>query len=207
MSTHPENQLHDFFFDRLESDARARVDAHVRDCASCTRRLEAFDVAVQQVPAAMPGTNLHDRLFQSLEHLERFAPFARQLGALIEVSDNDARRVLHGFADVDSWPLRPLPGMRAAPLTRGTQRGILACFEPSAQVPHHRHLGRETILVFQGAFEIDTGKVIRAGEELRSEPGTAHAITRILDDIPCLCVILNPDRIEYEEPPAAGEAL
>ncbi len=210
MNKHPVNQLHDFFFDRLGAETHARVAVHVATCATCKRRLEAFEAAVNKVPEITPPPALRERLFQSVNHLERFAPFARRLGELIAFPTNDSRRALHAFADVDSWPLQPLPGMRVFPLSLGPPYSricaILACFEPTSSVPFHRHLDHESILVFQGAFETTTGNVIRAGDELHSEPGSAHGITRFLDDIECLCAIVNPDRIEYEELPSSEEA-
>lgn len=210
MNKHPVNQLHDFFFDRLDAQSHSHVAAHVAACATCKQRLDAFDEAVHKVPDTTPAPALRERLFQSIDHLERFAPFARRLGELIDFSTNDARRALHAFADVDSWPLQPLPGMRVFPLSLGppysSRSAILACFEPTSSVPLHRHLANESIFVFQGAFETTAGTVIRAGEELHSEPGTEHDIKRFLDDIECLCVIVNPDRIEYVELPSAEEA-
>lgn len=39
-------------------------------------------------------------------------------------------------------------------------------------------------------------RVVRAGEELRSPPGSVHAIARILGDEPCLCAIINDGGFE-----------
>jgi len=210
MNKHPVNQLHDFFFERLTAETHRQVAAHVATCSTCKRRLDAFDEAVNKVPVMTPAPALRERLFQSVNQLERFSPFARRLGELIAFSTNDARRALHAFADVDSWPLQPLPGMRALPLSLGPPdspvRAILACFEPTSRVPLHRHIDNESIFVFQGAFETTDGKVIRAGDELHSEIGSIHGIKRFLDDIECLCAIVNPDSIVFEEPPSAKEA-
>ena len=209
MNNHPINQLHALFFDRLESEERRRVEAHVATCVSCTERLERFTNAVNEMPKEAPRPELRDRLFQSVEHLERFTPFAKRLGELIAVPTRDARRALHGFFDVGSWPLSPLPGMRALPLSPGPShahlRAILACFQPTSMVPRHRHFGHEAILVFQGAFQSSDGRVIRVGDELHSEPGSAHWIPRFVEDIECLCAIINTDRFEYEDQPSEGD--
>lgn len=207
MNEHPTRLLHDFIFQRLGSQERQRVEAHLSICAECARQLVDFQSAVEQVAAEDPRPALRDRLFESIEHLERFAPFAPRLGELMSVSSNEARRALHAFADVDTWPLRPLPGLRALPLSMGAPapaQAILACFEPTSMVPWHRHVGSESILVFQGAFLASDGQVIRAGDELRSESGSAHGIVQILDGIDCMCAIINSDRIDYEEPPERG---
>ncbi|HRI65982.1 MAG TPA: hypothetical protein PK156_17160 [Polyangium sp.] len=207
MNDHPLHLLHDYYFDRLKSDRRAEVHGHIAACTDCAGRVEALARAVEEVPAMAPRQDLQDRLFRSVEHLERFAPHARRVGELVDLSPNEARRALHMFADIDSWVLGPLPGMRASRVPSRTKRAVFACFEASSRVPNHRHLERESILVFQGAFETSAGSVIRAGEELHSDQGSVHAIARFLDDIDCLCVIVNPDRIVYEEPPLAGEEL
>jgi anti-sigma factor ChrR (cupin superfamily) len=203
MNEHPVQQLHDFFFERLDAETHHHVAAHIATCVTCRARLEAFDAAVNKVPEVPPAPALRERLFQSVDDLERLAPFAKRLGELIAFHPNDARRALHAFADVDSWPLQPLPGMRAFPLSLGPPhspvRAILACFKPTSSVPLHRHLASESIFVLQGAFETTAGNVIRAGEELHSEPGSIHGIARFLNDIECLCAIVNPDRIEYIE--------
>jgi anti-sigma factor ChrR (cupin superfamily) len=211
MNKHPVKQLHDFFFDRLDAAQRGPVEAHIATCVSCKQRLAAFADAVNKVPPTTPTPALHERLLQSIDHLERFAPFAQRLGELAFMPTNDARRALHSLADVDAWPLEPLPGMRAFPLAYGPPHSpvsaILAHFDSTCSVPLHRHLDRECILVLQGSFETTDGGVIRAGDELHSEQGSVHGIVRFSDDKDCLCAIINPERIDYIELPLAGEAL
>lgn len=208
MSEHPVKQLHDYFFDRTEPDERGRIAAHLTECHQCTSRLAELQNAVEKVPPVKPTVDLLQRIFSSVGHVERFSGFAPRLGELLAVSRNDARRALHAFADVNSWPLHPLPGMRAFPLASPSVaaggRAILACFEPTSMVPPHRHWGDETILVFQGAFESSEGRIIAIGDELRSKPGSLHSIPRILGDVQCLCAIINTDRIEYEDSVAGG---
>ncbi len=203
MNEHPIQELHKLVFDRLEEDARRRVQAHMAACESCRHRFEHFCEVVMMESSVAPGPTLRGRLIESIDRLERFAPYAQQLGELVGFSSQDARRALHAFDDMDKWSLRPLPGMRAHPLLVGTEQSpkwaILACFDPSASVPRHRHMGYESILVFQGAFEGSDGIVTRAGGELHSSPGSAHSIVRFLDGIECLCAIINTDRLEYEE--------
>lgn len=204
--SHPVDRLHDLFFDRLGPEERRLVEAHLGGCAACSGRLKDLAAAVHSVPPAEPGPGLRARLFRSVEHMERFAPFAPRLGELIDVPPNDARRALHALSEASSWPPGPLPGMRALPLSpgpaRANVRAILACFAPDAMVPRHRHLGHETILVFQGAFETSDGRVVSPGRELLSEPGSAHWIPRFLGGVECLCAIVNTDRFEYEDLPA-----
>lgn len=200
---HPVQELYKLALDRLDAESRRRVEAHVVVCDSCRQRFEHFHEAVMVAPNVEPGLNLRGRLFQSIDRLERFGRYAQRLGELVAISAQDARRALHAFDDLDTWTLRPLPGMRAFPLSPGPThrhlRAILACFDPTARVPRHRHFGHESILVFQGAFEGSDGRITRAGDELHNIPGSAHSIVRFLDGTSCLCAIINTDRLEYEE--------
>ena len=137
----------------------------------------------------------------SVDHLERFTPMAPRLAALMDVSRDEARLALHVLAKPKEMrEVVGRPGMRASPLASGSRRpttkGRLVCLEPGASLPLHRHLGEETVLVFQGAFIDDGGRVVRAGEEVVSPAGSAHAVPRILGDEPCLCAIINDIGLE-----------
>jgi anti-sigma factor ChrR (cupin superfamily) len=212
---HPLDKLHDLFFERLTPEERGAVLAHLRGCAACAARLDALAAAVAAVPPAEPSAALRSRLLRSVDHLERFAPFAPRLAELVALSANDARRALHALSEASAWPPGRCPGMRALRFAPGAARAhvtaILACFAPGASVPRHRHVGHEVILVFQGAFETEDGRVVTAGEELHSPPGSAHRIPRILGDVDCLCVIVNDGPVESDdgepsEPPPALDA-
>lgn len=162
--------------------------------------LEAAAALALSLPPAPARGGLRARLLASVDHLERLSSFAPRLGELLEIPANDARLALHAFERPEEMPPARIPGMRCVPLPLGPRvsRGsaILAAFDPGASVPPHRHLGEEHVLVFQGAFEADDGRVIRAGEELRSTPGSSHAIALILPGEPCLCAIINDNEIE-----------
>lgn len=163
--------------------------------------LEAAAALALLLPPAPARGGLRARLFASVDHLERFSSFAPRLGELLDIPANDARLALHAFEHPQEMPPAPIPGMRCVPLPLGPRvsngSAILAAFDPGAGVPLHRHFGEEHVLVFQGAFETDDGRVIRAGEELRSTPGSSHAIALILPGEPCLCAIINDNNIEF----------
>jgi anti-sigma factor ChrR (cupin superfamily) len=56
----------------------------------------------------------------------------------------------------------------------GAEAAVLR-YEPGAQVPVHRHVGTEYILVLEGSQEDERG-VYRAGTLLVNPPGSRHAV-------------------------------
>jgi putative transcriptional regulator len=201
---HLGQRLDDLNFERANDLERAEIEAHLAACEACARRRAAIEAAYAELalslPRAAPRERLRARVLASVAHLERFTSLAPRLAGLIDIPVHDARRALHVFARPDEMPPTALPGMRAWPLSpgprRSTARAILACVEPGAAIPRHTHPGDEHILVFQGAFVADDGRVIRGGQELHSGAGSAHAVERVLGDEPCLCAIVNDAAIE-----------
>lgn len=183
----------------------ATVHAHISGCAECARRYSAFMAASAAVSLALPPVQpkkaLRARVLASVDYLGRFASFAPRLAAMADISAGEARRALHVFARPDEMADGGLPGMRASSLPLGprmaTATARLVSFAPGTGVPHHTHVGEERVLIFQGAFETDDGRVVRAGEELRCEAGTSHSIKLLLGDEPCLCVIINDRGVRF----------
>src|SRR4051794_23242924 len=91
--------LHELLFNGLPSRERALAEAHLLECAECAHLVKGFaSIGAEPEPCApppRPPPRLRSRLLQAVDHLERFAPFAPRVAALIGVSANDARRVLH----------------------------------------------------------------------------------------------------------------
>jgi putative transcriptional regulator len=203
---HPVNldkHLEELVLGHLSEGERAGLEEHLATCAECARRRDELEALCAELaltlPPAPPRPSLRSRLFSSVEHLERFAPMAPRLAELLDILPNEARRSLHALERPEALP-SVLPGMRATRLATGPRRqateAILACLAPGTGLPRHKHRGEEYVLVFQGSFITDDGHVVRAGEELRSPPGSVHAIARILGDEPCLCAIINDDGFE-----------
>jgi anti-sigma factor ChrR (cupin superfamily) len=203
---HPVNldkHLEELVLGHLSQSERAGLEEHLATCVECARRREELEALCAElalaIPPAPPRPSLRTRLLSSVEYLERFAPMAPRLAELLDILPNEARRSLHAFERPETLP-SILPGMRATRLTTGPRRqateAVLAWLDPGTGLPRHKHRGEEYVLVFQGSFITDDGHVVRAGEELRSPPGSVHAIARILGDEPCLCAIINDDGFE-----------
>jgi putative transcriptional regulator len=205
LTKHVDDVLVDLSMGFLPPEGHDLVHAHLGECPPCARRyadLSATSAAISlALPPVRPDASLRARLLASVSHLERFTPFAPRLAALADLSRSEARRALHVFAKPEKMPETGLPGFRASPLPTGPRlskaTAVLASLSPGAGVPRHRHLGEERVLVFQGAFETDDGRVVRAGEEAHCEAGTSHAIRPVAGDEPCFCAIINDLGVEF----------
>jgi anti-sigma factor ChrR (cupin superfamily) len=198
-----EKQLEDLILGHLASDELAELEEHLQGCEVCTRRRAELEAACADLALALPPKAgrpaLRSRLFSAVDHLERFTPMAPRLAEILDIPPNEARLSLHALERPEALP-PVIPGMRASRLPTGPRlrnaEAVLACLSPGAGLPRHRHRGEECVLVFQGSFITDDGRVARAGEELWSPPGSVHAIARILGDEPCLCAIVNDEGFE-----------
>lgn len=199
-----DEQLKDLILGHAEPSEGVALDAHLAACDACARRRAALETALAELALALTPTRaspaLRSRLFASLDHLERFTSMAPRLAEVLDIPTHDARRALHALDRPEALPPTPVPGMKATPLPTGPRRrgaeAVLVCLAPGSRLPRHRHVGEETVLVFQGAFVTDDGHEVRAGQEFRCEGGSVHAIEHVLGNEPCLCAIVNDGGVE-----------
>jgi len=138
----------------------------------------AEQIAALEVDGLPPSEAARARLLAGLDDAGRFERFVPAVAAMADVPEATARAWLD-----DVWGARPrwemaAPSARAwwvegGPRTRGALRGFVhvAAGEP---FPHHKHLGREHVLVLQGGATVSTGERLRAGDRLTSEAGVEH---------------------------------
>jgi hypothetical protein len=190
-----------------DGPARAEMESHVASCPECSARLvtdrEIFAAVALEAPAERPARNLLDRLVGSLSHLERFASYAPGVGALLDLSPNDARYVLHAFSDEAGWVAAPFPGIRWRRSPRGprlaTGQTLLAEVSPGAVIPMHRHIGGEAMMVIEGSLLDGSGRLVQAGETLEQPDGSAHDVrVPASDTVPCRCIVVNERSVEFE---------
>lgn len=196
--SHVDHRLPDLLIGSIAAPERAAIEAHLDVCPTCAERwreLAGAAASLSLAPAeAAPRPDLRARIFGSLEHLNRFSRFAPIVAELVDVPLVRARRALFALSRVHEWAEGPWPGMRVHPAPLGSGRAgmaIFTCFAPDASLPRHRHLGPEVVTVFEGAFEDSDGRVVGPGDVLRKEPGSSHAIVRMLGGIPCLALIVT----------------
>jgi len=203
----PADRLYQFLGGELDAPTQASIDRHLRRCARCRGEVASLRAVLNGVaaslPPVMPPRPLRDRLFASVERLERFTPFAPRVAELLDSVPNRARVLLHTLSDADTWASGPLRAMRFYPLNDelGPKRvggaAMFARFEPGFVFPKHRHEGEEAILVFEGPLAVDAGAAHGPGALVRSPDGSCHVVSvPPSSPEPCLCLVTNEISID-----------
>jgi predicted ChrR family anti-sigma factor len=135
---------------------------------------------------------------------ERYAPFARRLSELYDISRADTRRLLAQSADPKAWRQSGLPGIKKLPVTarpsRAGAQAYLVNFAAGARFPEHHHEGHETVLLLAGSYTESTGKVYSTGDAHLMEPGTAHSFT-VAKDEDCVAATLLHGGLNFRSLP------
>jgi quercetin dioxygenase-like cupin family protein len=133
-----------------------------------------------------------ERLQQAVAELPlRYAPFFGRLSQLWEISEERVRSELTRARDSSTWTPTFLPGLRifnvdSAEPRAGAHARLLK-FSPRAKFPHHEHIGRERVLVLEGAYT--DGRVeVHPGDEQSMDAGGEHEL-RIIGDEQCVTAI------------------
>jgi quercetin dioxygenase-like cupin family protein len=86
------------------------------------------------------------------------------------------------------------PGPRLA----GADAGLIR-MDPELAFPSHTHLGDETVLVLEGAYRENTGRVVQAGDIHHMERGSIHSY-EVLPGTPLLFAVVLYGGIELAVP-------
>jgi len=110
------------------------------------------------------------------------------LRSVIETSDGD-------FHPYDRYGV-VLPGMSWLPLSLNAEENLdlfLLRFEPGAQSYPHEHTAAEQFLIMEGTLIDCDGRVFKAGDFVRFEPGSTH---HSASQNGCLILVIlrNPNR-------------
>jgi anti-sigma factor ChrR (cupin superfamily) len=189
--------LVDYVLGTLDKEERKRVDAQVaRDpalAASLSDMQEALSaVALAQSPLATPSSG-RARLADALrsEETPKFL-HTEQVARFFDLAEVDARAVLYKAAIAASW-WSPAPGMYFMALAPGPRyaksEARLLRFDGGATCPMHKHAGEELSIVFEGAIQLEDGRVLRAGEDLAMPDGTRHTFSVLPEG--SLCGLIN----------------
>jgi anti-sigma factor ChrR (cupin superfamily) len=203
----PADRLYQLLGGELDASSQAAVDRHLRRCARCRGEFERLRSLLNGMAASVPPLDpprpLRDRLFASVDHLERFAPFAPHVAELLDRPVNRARLLLHSLSDAETWASGPLRAMRFYPLNdelgpkRAGGAAMFARFEPGFVFPKHQHEGEEAILVFEGPLAVDEGAIYGPGALVRSPDGSRHVVSvPPSSPEPCLCLVTNEISID-----------
>ncbi|MEM1416934.1 MAG: cupin domain-containing protein [Myxococcota bacterium] len=106
-------------------------------------------------PSAAPPSGLKARLLGGLARTSRFARFEGAVATLLEIPLERARVVLAALDDPKVW-VRELPMAEFFWVERGPALQNAVCgfvrVDRGTTFPEHEHLGRERILMLQGAM-------------------------------------------------------
>ena len=164
--TRHDRELPEFLSDTLEFDGevdRAALDA-----------LAALPALLR--PAQVTG---HERLRAAVETLPlRYAPFFERLSRLWDLSETDVFATLERAAAPAAWRKPGLPGLRVVDVEGGPRlqgaRVTLARFAAGMRFPTHRHLGPEALLVLEGSYRDQSGRVVGPGDLHEMTTATEH---------------------------------
>jgi quercetin dioxygenase-like cupin family protein len=110
----------------------------------------------------------------------RFAPFFTRTAQIFALPEAEVETLFSGFDQAGNWRDSGAPGVEQLDVTpgersSGLQRYLLRC-APDSQVPSHRHLGPESVLVLQGSYLDDQGNQKAAGQVHHMPVGSSHAL-------------------------------
>jgi quercetin dioxygenase-like cupin family protein len=157
------------------------VEAQIAACADCRKDVEALRPIVDAfvswpTDVLRPSTSLWDRLTRRIA-VETGQPVLPEPARPAEPEWQEAA-----------------PGITCKLLATDTERGrvsMLVRLAPGAEYPPHTHAGVEELHMLEGELMVDDKK-LRAGDYLRSEPGTTDH--RVWSETGCTGVLLTSTR-------------
>jgi quercetin dioxygenase-like cupin family protein len=189
--------------DTPEFVREAMPDASESDVVSATEGVVSLSTALPAATGSLAAGRA--RLLTALvEPAERYAPLYRKLVELFDLPVAELRRIFERAVAPAEWQPGPLPwvsllhfagGPRVATADTGLVR-----LKAGSVFPRHRHQGTESVLVVDGCYEDETGRVYRAGDLHPMEPGSEHRLHVSKDGDVLLAVVLHADITLLETP-------
>ena len=149
---------------------------------------------------ASPGRS---RLVRVVEKgADRYRPLFDRLAVLFDLPVEGIRAVLSAIdGDPGAWTQGPIPGVGllhfdGGPAVAAADNGLVH-LEPGTPFPHHKHLGQEEVLVIEGAYRADDGRIYRAGDRHSMTAGTEHSY-EVLPDARCIFAVCLHGGIEID---------
>ena len=129
----------------------------------------------QVVKPERPPAAVRQRLFRTLEGVDRYQPFFAVLQDIFDLSEAALRGVLARIEEAAGWSLHGearyfhfAPGPRMA-----TQEAGVVRMAPGVVFPRHLHRAGELTFVIDGLMN-DRGRLYGPGSIVEAEPGTTH---------------------------------
>jgi hypothetical protein len=150
---------------------------------SLARELDRAMCAVAAaLPPEVPAVSAKSRLLAAATTGPmRHAPFFDRLVQMFDLARDSIIRVLEQAASESEWDAGPHPSIRvlhfqAGPALAGADTGLVR-MPPAFAWPRHRHAGVERVLILEGEYLEDGGRVYRAGDIHEMGPGSEHGFT------------------------------
>lgn len=129
---------------------------------------------------APPPEGVKARLFQTLDRGGRFERFVDPAAELLDLSRQEAQRLLEQVDDPAVWEPGLMPGMelfhvQGGPAVREAITGFVR-IKAGVTHPEHEHFGEESALLLQGSCS-DAGRILRPGARVMMAPGSQHSFT------------------------------
>lgn len=171
----------------------ARVPEFLREALDVEDELDAPAIAaLSALPELLTPVSVagRGRLLAAVEVLpQRYAPFFERLARLWDLSETELLATLEHAAAASAWRKPGLPGLRVLDISPGPRlrgaRVTLARFSAGMRFPAHRHLGPEALLVLEGAYEDQSGRVVGAGD-LHEMPAETEHFFKVQAGGPCV---------------------
>jgi quercetin dioxygenase-like cupin family protein len=176
----------DYVLGALPADEQRQIDALLAQSPDLRREVDRVSEALAGTTAGVapvaPSTSLRARLLQTVNSVDRFAPFIADLTRLFELPVETIRKLLARI-DGPEWE-RELLGVQlhgselfhfpVGPQLRatGAAGGVLRV-GAGVTFPQHRHHGDEVTYVLEGGYLAD-GRVHGPGSTIEMTGGTAH---------------------------------
>lgn len=164
---------------------RAGLDAFLADLAASEGddAVEAVARALAPRPESSASPVARARLLDAALHSGRLWRFDGAVAELLDLPLASARAILDRLDEPSAWN-QLMPGVSLCWVEGGARvqdalRGFMR-IAAGLTTAEHEHVGTETLLVIQGACrEVSSGRIVRPGELLHSQPGSSHAIEAV----------------------------
>jgi anti-sigma factor ChrR (cupin superfamily) len=158
----------------------------------------AASAAVMDLPQ-----RVGDRLMSSIG-AGRFERFVPRMTTLFDIDAARARQLLASIDQLRSWVPGPLANVdfyhfEGGPGCAGADCGFVRV-AAGAIFPWHLHEGEEVSLVLEGSSLDHSGAVLRAGDELRLQGGSAHDFEAIAGENYLYAVRVYGVRFDVSKP-------
>jgi putative transcriptional regulator len=188
MSAHVDDVLADYASGTLAAEEAARIEEHLKGCNRCQRELAVLDEVYASLALALPPVpppaDLRRRILHEAERGGRFEAVYARVAGVLDVAREKARELLAWIDDPGRWGPGPagvqlihLPG---GPAVAGANCGFVR-MAAGSHFPLHRHGGPEHVLVLQGGFLDDDGRVYQRGDEAWKPAGSEHQFDALPD--------------------------